>query len=370
VAPLRIVHILPSIQGYGAERQIVELCRQLASPDVDVALLTIYEPPENAKAALPFPVAHAGRKSRADLGFFVRLIREIKRMRPDVVHTHTHVGKYWGRCAAIIARVPVVVHTEHNPCDPRRTGFERFADRILHRATACVVTFFREQGTCLNVVEHLPPEKTVIIPNGLEMTSAVDGEREEGRARLGVGNDRFAVLHVGRMEFQKNQILALRALSVLPADLRERVVLFFAGSGSDEMMLRGFSRAIGVAENVRFLGYRNDVPTLLAGADLLLMTSWFEGMPLALIEAMNAGVPIVTTPWMGARNMLGDGCYGFLAADYEPLHVAAEMTRALTRPAARVTVAERARTQAHREYGIARMVDAHRKLYRELCGVA
>lgn len=365
--PLRVVHILPSIQGYGAERQIVELCRNLPSRDVDVALLTIYEPPESAKNELPFPVSHAGRRSRSDFAFFLRLVREIKRLAPDIVHTHTHVGRYWGRCAAILAGTPVIVHTEHNPCDPRSTVLERMADRLLHRATSRVVTFFREQGARFSAVERLPPEKTVIIPNGLELPP--EGDRATGRALLGVGAEQFAVMHVGRMEFQKNQILALRALSVLPEEIRNRTVFFFVGAGSEEMMVRGLSRALGVAEHVRFFGYRSDVRELLAGADLLLMTSWFEGMPLALIEAMVAGVPIVSTPWMGARDMLSDGYCGFICAGYEPVHVAAEIVRALTRPAARLTVVDHARRQAREKYGIAQMVEAHRTLYRELCGV-
>jgi glycosyltransferase involved in cell wall biosynthesis len=364
---VRVLHILPSIQGYGAERQVVELLKRLACPDIDTALLTIYEPPAEVRAQLPFPVLHAGRNTRRDRLFIGRLVRQIRAFRPDIVHTHTHVGKYWGRFAAMIAGVGKIVHTEHNPCDFRRTWLERVADLMLDRGTARVVTFFGEQGRSLSEFERFPAEKLAIIPNGLTFTES-DGDRAIVRKTLGIPNDQFAVMVVGRMEFQKNQILALRAFADMSEKTRSGMLVIFVGSGEDEALLRGLARALHVGERVRFLGYRNDVPALLAGADLLLMTSWFEGMPLALLEAMMAGVPIVSTPWIGARDMLADGRFGFLTPDYEPSQVAAEIERARDHPFARREIAQRARRHAYEQYGIARMVDAHRQLYMQLNG--
>ncbi|MEO9170763.1 MAG: glycosyltransferase [Candidatus Aquilonibacter sp.] len=367
---IRVLHILPSIRGYGAERQIVELLTRLPSPDIDVALLTIYEPDPEQRTGLPFPVFHAGRRGRKDLLFIGRLISAILRFNPDIVHTHTHVGKYWGRLAACIARSAFIVHTEHNPCDVRRTHLERVADWALIYATSKVVTFFPEQGASLREVEHLPQKKLAIIPNGLALPETRSADRAASRKLLGVPPGRFAILVVGRMEFQKNQSLALRALASMREELRKQVLMYFAGSGEDENLLRGLARALDVEERVRFLGYRNDVPKLLEGADLVLMTSWFEGMPLALLEAMIAGVPIVSTPWTGARNMLGDGRFGFLSADYEAGRVAAEIDRALSHPSARAQVAQHAQEHVYEKYGIGRMVDAHRALYTQLSKVA
>ena len=363
---VRVLHVLPSIQGYGAERQIVELLKRLPSSDVDAALLTIYPPPADAPGDLPFPVVHAGRNGVRDRFFIGRLVREIRAFGPDVVHTHTHVGKYWGRLAAAAARVPSIVHTEHNPCDFRRTRFERVADRVLHRATAKVVTFFQEQAVSLSEFEDLPIEKVSVIPNGLAIPDARGAGREEARRRLAAGPGSFAIMIVGRMEFQKNQLLALRAVAAMRNHVRAGVTVYFAGSGEDEPLLRREARACQIEDRVRFLGYRNDLPELLPGADLVLMTSWFEGMPLALIEAMIAGVPIVSTPWIGARNMLADGRLGYIAPDYDAHRIAAEIERAITDPTTRGELARRAREHACERYGIERMVDAHRRLYLEL----
>ena len=181
----------------------------------------------------------------------------------------------------------------------------------------------------------------MLIPNGLTLPQRA-GDRAAARRRLGIGPDQFAIMTVGRMEYQKNHVLALRAFAVLPESVRKRSVLFFAGSGEEEDVLRGLALALHIGEQVRFLGYRNDVPELLAGVDLVLMTSWFEGMPLTLLEAMLAGVPIVSTPWLGARNMLADGRYGFLTPSFEPAHVAAQIERTLAHPRCVAEIAERA----------------------------
>ncbi len=366
-APLRVLHILPSIRGYGAERLIVDLLGHLSSPEVDAALLTIYEPPADLRRKLTFRLIHAGRRDLRDRTFIWQMTGEIRRFKPDIVHTHTHVGKYWGRLAAMLAGARCIVHTEHNPCDVRRTRLERAADWLLHRKTVRVVTFFSDQVVALSRREHLPQSKVLAIQNGVTL---VDGheDRTRARERLAVAGDEFAIMLVGRMEYQKNHALALRAFSVLEPATREGSALLFVGAGENEPALRGLAADLGIASRVRFLGYRTDVASLLPGADVLLMSSRFEGMPLALIEAMLAEVPIVTTPWLGAHDMLAGGRYGLVADGFAPEHLAAQIERARRNPALRRTLAERAERHARQAYDIRRTADAHRTMYLRLCG--
>jgi glycosyltransferase involved in cell wall biosynthesis len=348
---------------------VVELLKRLPNEDVEPALLTIYDPAPGTGAAFPFRLFSAGRRDRKDRLFMGRLVREIRRYKPDIVHTHTHVGRYWGRAAALFASVSRVVHTEHNPCDVRRTPAERAADWTLHRATSRFVTFFGEQRLSFTKFENLPLEKVVVIPNGLAWPPE-PGDRTEARAQLGLLDDEFAIMLIGRMEYQKNHDLALQALAALNRSARDTAVLFFAGSGVEEAALAQAARDLGLEGRVRFLGYRSDVRELLPGVDLLLMTSWFEGMPLALLEAMFAGVPIVTTPWCGARDMLGEGRFGFISAGYEPRAIASRIELAYARPETRRRVANRAEQHARTAYTIELMVERHRHLYLELVEAA
>lgn len=364
---IRVLHLLPSVQGYGAERQIVELLKSLECDEIEPVLATIYDPPTDVRGGLPFRVVSASRRSRRDFAFIGRLIGAIRAVKPDIVHTHTHVGKYWGRMACVVAGVHRIVHTEHNPCDTRRNHVERIADALLHRATSRVITFFAEQGQRLSENEGLPAAKVVVIPNGLHLPDERAGDRVAARAVMGLRDGDFGIILIGRMEFQKNQLLALRAMAAFSDDVRNSCVLSFAGGGRDEETLRGLCRALNIEERVRFLGYRNDVPSLLAGADLVLMTSFFEGMPLALIEAMIAGVPIASTPWIGSADMLGNGRFGFLTSGYAPENVAACIEDVFHHAAVRKEVARRAQHHVYEEYGISRMIDAHRRLYLDLC---
>lgn len=364
---VRVLHILPSIRGYGAERLIVDLLGHLSSSEVDAALLTIYEPPAELRQRLAFPLLHAGRRDRRDRTFLWHMTRQIRRFKPDIVHTHTHVGKYWGRVAAVLAGARCIVHTEHNPCDVRRTRLERAADWMLHRMTARVVTFFSEQVATLSRQERLPLGKLLAIQNGVSLVDA-HADRASARERLGIEEGEFAIALVGRMEYQKNHSLALRAFSALEPAARARSVLLFVGAGENESMLRQLANELGIAERVRFLGYRTDVASILPGADVLLMSSWFEGMPLALIEAMLAKVPIVTTPWVGASNMLDYGRYGLIADGFAPEQVAAQIERARRDPGLRRDLAERAERHARGAYDIKRTAAAHRTMYLHLCG--
>lgn len=363
---VRVLHILPSMHGYGAERQVMQLLPHLESPETTAGLLTVYTPTEEERCSAAFPVADACRHGRRDVTFVSRLVERINAFEPDIVHTHTHVGKYWGRFAAVASGVRSIVHTEHNPCDPRRSPLDWIADRALNPYTMRCITFFPEQRDMLAKTDGINPQKITIIPNGLAFEQMPVYERSHAREVLQLADDRFAVILVGRMEFQKNHALALRALASVPAELRRRITLLFAGSGILEPELRALAASLNLGEAVDFLGYRSDVPRLLSGADALLMTSHFEGMPLALLEAMHAGVPIVTTPWLGARTMLGDGAYGTIAASWEPADVAAEICRSLAQPDAVRRRAQDARRHVRAEFTLEKMARRHHELYREL----
>ncbi|MDE2571532.1 MAG: glycosyltransferase [bacterium] len=368
---IRVLHILPSLKAGGAERQILTLLPLLPNSEIDVGVLAVYASrlADAERTQLGCPVIEVGRRRRSDYSFPFRLIRQIKGFAPQIVHTHTHVGKYWGRMAARAAGVPIILHTAHNPCDPRRNPLERLLDPLLYASTSRVITFLEDQRATLARLDGFPPEKIAIIPNGiLPRKAPAREERLSARRSLGVSDDAFVILVVGRLEQVKNQRLALDALAALPEQARVRIRLFVLGSGSQETALRDLAHERALREHVAFLGHRTDVADLLPGGDLMLMTSLYEGMPLVLIEAMFAGVPILTTPWTGARSMLVAGSCGYLAEGWNPQQLAAALERALRDPRERLAVAERARLHAADQYDIQKMAEAHRTLYLELAG--
>jgi glycosyltransferase EpsD len=126
----------------------------------------------------------------------------------------------------------------------------------------------------------------------------------------------------------KNQQLAIRVCRELyDVSPDQRFYLLLAGSGQDEAELKRLAERLGVADRVRFLGYRDDIDDLMQRSNVVLLTSLNEAMPLTLLEAMYVGTPIVTTPWLGAREMLEDGRLGCIAEDYDPRTVAVTLMR-------------------------------------------
>ncbi|HEY1654283.1 MAG TPA: glycosyltransferase [Candidatus Tumulicola sp.] len=366
---LRVLHIVSTLKAYGAERQVLELIPSLARSGIEARALAVYDSnlSEQDERALGTAVASVGRRGRRDYGFMPKLVRTIASFRPDVVHTHTHVGKYWGRPAARLAGAKAIVHTEHNPCDPRRNPAERLLDRAYGRFTSRFVLFFPEQRDFLARMESIAPEKIVAIPNGLD-SAPFDrrSRREEIRRAHSIPDDRLAIMMVGRLEHQKNHELALRAVARLNPALRDRIALYVVGAGARERELRSASQELGIGASTHFLGYRSDAGELLGAADVLLNASHFEGMPITFVEAMLAGVPIVTTPWLGAANMLDEGALGFIAAGWQPQDLARTLERALGDDGARACCTALAGARARSDYTVSRTAGSHVRLYETL----
>jgi glycosyltransferase involved in cell wall biosynthesis len=357
---VRVLHVISDLGTYGAERFVSRLLAAFDDPGIDSAALTVLAP-RGPRPVLTVPLFAADRRGHRDVAFVSRMIAAMRRWQPAVVHTHTHYGKYWGRIAAIAAGVPSIVHTEHNSEFGSPAVFRAF-DLVLDPRTDAFVTFSAVQRARLVREGRIRPERIVVIPNGIPLPEPAGGARERARALLGAAPGERVVLHVGRLSPVKNQRLAIEALALTEAGVR----LVLVGDGADRDSLEAAARACGVSERVVFAGYRDDAPALLAGADALAVTSRNEAMPLAVIEAMLAGTPVVSTPWTGAADMLGQGSYGVLAADFTPAAFARALRTVLDDQAATRRRIEHAAAFARAEYDIRTTVRRHADLYRSL----
>jgi glycosyltransferase involved in cell wall biosynthesis len=367
--PLRIVHVCAQLGFYGAENVVTRLVQHSHEPDTTLVAMTVnrWAHPE-VRAALDFPIVEIDRGGRGDLFFLWRMVRELRRIRPDVVHTHAHHGRYWGRLAAVLAGVPVIVHTEHNselkPPAPR--ALFAALNRALEPRTTAFATFNALRRDALAAAERIGNERIAVIPNGIPIVETPAGAREHARAELLLGAGELSILMLSRLFPEKRLDLALDAFAALPAPLRARAKLVLFGDGPLHAELAARALRLGIAERVRFPGFRSDASALLAGGDVLLLTSDREAQPLALIDAMVARVPIVSVPWKGAAALLHDGRFGRIAASYEPADVAAALRDVLEDRAAAEARAEDAYAHACVEYDIRTQTQRYAALYRRL----
>ncbi|MGZ3498946.1 MAG: glycosyltransferase family 4 protein [Vulcanimicrobiaceae bacterium] len=366
---LRVLHVIPTLTGGGAENFLCGLVSCFDERAVLTGIMTVYptESPQGNEKLSTIPIIKIERRGRYDAGFFGRMVHGMREFRPDIVHAHLHNGKYWGRLAAMVARVPIVVFTEHSPRGEKRILPEIIVDPLVNRLTDAIITFTEHQRQLLIDSEHIPAAKLTVIENGIPLPPLPTRERwAAARRRMGARDDEFAVLVVGRLVPIKNKQLAVRAMEHLSAAARERVRAYIIGTGEEEEMLRELARSAGVADIVRFMGHRDDVVELLYGGDALYMPSLVEGMPLAVLEAMSVGLPVISSPWAGVANLLQGGELGTIISDWEPQNAARAFEDAMSSGAALRRMGEKARAFARERYDIRRIARVHEALYRDL----
>ncbi|GAC1580953.1 MAG: glycosyltransferase [Candidatus Elarobacter sp.] len=355
---MRVVHVVQTLVAGGAETMIRTLCPGLITAGIDAQVVSVYPSGLDAAAQrrLGVPVVELERRGRRDLGFFPRLVGTLRAMEPDVVHAHLHTGQEAGRAAALLAGVPAIALTVHG-AEPG--GALRWnVDRILHARTTRFIVFSEAQRRRFAAEQHVRPERIAVIPNGV-LVPAPRASRAEQRKRLEIPPDAFALYAVGRLSPEKNQRAAIDAVAALRDAGLKSVYLAIAGSGPLDADLRAHARALGVSDRVLFLGRRDDAPELCVAMDLFLLTSLRERMPIALGEAMLAGLAPVVTPWEGYEDVVRDGGTGFVAGGFTGEDIAGAVLRAHRDDGRRVAIAAAARNAARAAFDVDAMVRAH-----------
>jgi glycosyltransferase involved in cell wall biosynthesis len=244
-----------------------------------------------------------------DVRALLRLRALLRAERIDVLHTHTHFSlNVLGRLAARLARVRVVAHM--HIANVFRPGPGRSLQVALDNVTArlCAAIVAVSDATCRTLLAQGYPRRVQVVHNGVERPTAAPRRPE------GVPDGAPLVLLVGRLAPVKGQAELIDALARLES--RDAVVLLAGkdleqgGAYGDELLAR--AEAAGVADRVAFLGYREDAPSILAAADVLVLPSRDEGLPLVVLEAMATGRPVVATSVGGTPELIVDGETGLL----------------------------------------------------------
>lgn len=296
-----------------------------------------------------------------DLRALAELTTAMRAFRPDIVHTHTAKAGALGRAAAKLARVPACVHTFHGHLlqgyfSPAKTRILVQAERSLAAVTDRLVAVGGAVRDDLLAAGIGRPRQYAVIPPGT--TSAVPPPRSEARARLGLPKDGPVVAYVGRLTRIKrpDRFLAV-AREVRRAVPDARFLVCGDGDLGGELAGAGDLR-----ESLHLLGWRPDVETVYAAADLVLLTSDNEGMPVSLIEAGLAGVPAVATNVGSVAEVVQDGRTGLLAPPD-----AGELTRhtveLLRDDPLRHRLGQQARTYTAARFGAERLVQDTHDLY-------
>ena len=279
--------------------------------------------------------------------------RRLKQDRPDVVycndsHSLTTLGiAGWG--LDIGARVAA-----RRVSFPMRNAWQYRALSDLVVASSGIAADMARAG-------GVPPDWLDVVYDGVPLESP-SASREECRARLGLKPDQFTLLSVAALSPEKGHSVMLAALSLLVKE-HPRLVWLCAGDGALRRPLEDEAQRLGLGQHARFLGQRGDVPDLMAAADLLIMSSFSEGLCTAAIEALHARLPIVSTTAGGLVEVVGlnepHGPVAWMAAPGEPDSIAGAISQALSSPDESLRLAERGKERAGRLFTLKGMVDGH-----------
>ncbi len=318
-----------------------------------------------------------------DLRTLVRLYREFKQLRPLVVHTHMAKAGLLGRLAAAAYNLTRgsaprarVVHTYHGHVldgyfSPLMTTVFITLERIVARITDAIVAISPAiRGELLQTYRIGRDDQYRVVPLGFDLSAFTEidnAARAEARRELNIPTGAAVISTVGRLTAIKQHRLFLdvvkQAAAVHPA-----LIALIAGDGELRAELEAYAAGLGLASNVRFLGWRRDLATIYSATDVFLLTSRNEGTPVALIEAMASGVPGVSTDVGGVKDVIASADAGRLAPFGDAAGLAAAVLELLADRGLLASTGARAREHVVARFGVERLVNEIAALYRELLG--
>lgn len=310
--PIHIVHVMPQIGIGGAEMQLYALIVNSDSHVVTHEVLYYSDSRDDKGFKL---YTEAGIKyvriplnKKRPIKFLRDLAAAIKARKPDIVQCWLSSGSIWGRLAAILAGHKKIIVTYRGG----QLGYP-ILTRCLELFTGNKVHHLANSRACANMTAKktgIAPAQYDVIYNGVDIRRFnVEPIREQLTKQYNIPGDAKIITMVGRLTASKNHPMLLRIAQKAKQDNLNCHFLII-GHGEKEQDLKDLAFQLNINDTVHFLGLRLDVPAILKSSDIFCYTTLFEGFPNALLEAMTAGLPIITTDFDGVRELIEDGING------------------------------------------------------------
>jgi glycosyltransferase involved in cell wall biosynthesis len=343
---LQITHIITGLTVGGAQQLLLNLSQEMKARGHRVRIIGLRPgglAPDFRREG--FEVDELQLNGTFGLATFFRLVALLKRQAPDVVHTHLGRADNYGRLAAKLARVPVIVTTVHNvdawKANPLLRWLDAWTSRFAQRLLACS----GRVGQHLRELNLVPRHKISVVRNGIRLGDWNDQPEPTAvsriRTELNLQTSHFVLAVIGRLEEQKGHRYLLEALASLNGQIPNWRLLV-VGEGTLRNRLEKQAAQLKLSTQIVFAGERRDMRLIYAASDVVVLPSLWEGLPLVLLEAMAARRPVIATTAGGIPEVLRHEVTGRLVTPEDSLGLAAAIQSCYSQPEKTLAMAEAA----------------------------
>lgn len=366
---IRVGVLIDRLVAGGAEQLVYEqLGTQVEGVEFELFILRPGGNFASRASRLECPIWQVEQRTPWDMSAVIRLSRLLRKRKLTLLHAHLpRVGAY-GRLAGRLASLPTI-YTEHSLwCSHRRLN--RLVNRLTIGLDEMVVAV--SEAVAREIIEFCPriTPRVRVIHNGVDVVRIQHAARNriETRRSLGLREEDRLLINLANLRPAKDQATLLEAFKLLLPQFKEGLILAVVGRDVGEgTKLKTKAHEIGIANRVRFMGYREDALRLLAAADVFVLSSRFEGLPISLLEAGAVGLPCVVTRVGGVPEVIEDGKDGWLVRSADP-HALAEAIREVLLDEEMARARGKALQQkVTHHFSLLTTAHSYADLYREIC---
>ncbi|MFC5446780.1 glycosyltransferase [Paenibacillus aestuarii] len=356
----KVLIVVPHLRTGGGQKVALDVAIYMKNPNVNVQLLSLYSNENTIFDQLAhsnnIKVKYLKKKSGMDLGVITEIWKELRKFKPDVVHAHLRVLPYL-ILPMIYEKVPKRFYTVHNLAHKDASGFMRMLLKFsFHFARVTPVAISDLCKKSISQVYSLPEEKIPCIYNGIDVESYSNNQDEKNDK-----NGTFVLIATGRFYHQKNHLLMIDAFKEIHNKI-PNTQLVLLGDGEIRSELQERVRSYNLETSVIFKGLVSNVAEELGKSDIYIMSSNWEGLPLSVLEAMAAGLPIVSTKAGGVIDVIEDDVNGYLVDIGDKEGLVNSVLKLIHSPQKLVEMASNSKKMA-RKYDVSVCVKGHEELY-------
>ena len=318
---IKICYVIGQLDKGGAERQLYELVKGIDKNTYSPVVISLEKGGSWSKEIkdLNIDVIEITRNKSFEIKRLFELIQLFRTIQPDIVHSFLFSANSYARITSIIVRTPIIIASERSfPLIGKdKSIFQILVDKLLLPFSDAIICNSSVAAEMLKAKFRYNKNKVFIVPNGLDVDGFLS-RIKSGKKKM----KNFIIGTVGSLSIVKNHHLFLETASILLKQLdKNKTKFWIVGDGPLRKNLEAHARELKIEDNITFFGERSDIPEILQEMNVFVLTSFYEGMSNAIMEAMLAGLPVVAIDVGGNKELIQNNITGYLC----PSHIAADL---------------------------------------------